>query len=79
MIWKTSKTIIKNLVTDTYDEEWLKSLTGSDQEILLALKNVEAELWQEGYIMLDTSSFNVKDINNIRQAAVEQLHIVEEA
>lgn len=78
MIWKTSKTIIKNLVTDSYDVEWLELLTGNDEEILLALKNVEAELWQEGYIMLDTSSFKPKDINNIRQAAVKQLIIATE-
>jgi hypothetical protein len=73
MIWKTSKTIIKNLVTDTYDEEWLKLLTGNDQEILLALESVKEELWQEGYITLDTSSLKTNDINKIRQAAVEHL------
>ena len=73
MIWKTSKTIIKNLVSDSWDEEWLESLTGNDQEILLALESVKPELWQEGYITLDTTSLTLKDFNNIRLAATDRM------
>ena len=73
MIWKTSKTIIKNLVSDAWDEEWLESLTGNDQEILLALESVKPELWQEGYITLDTTSLTLKDFNNIRLAAADRM------
>ena len=73
MIWKTSKTIIKNLVSDAWDEEWLESLTGNDQEVLLALESVKSELWQEGYITLDTTSLTLKDFNNIRLAAADRM------
>ena len=73
MIWKTAKTIIKNLVADSWDEKWLESLTGNDQEVLLALESVKPELWQEGYITMDTASLKPKDINNIRLASADRM------
>lgn len=73
MIWKTAKTITRNLITDSWDETWVESLTGDDQAILLSLENIKSDLWQEGYVSLDTAPLTVNDLANIRLAAIDRM------
>jgi hypothetical protein len=68
-VWKTAKTVIKNIVEPSADEDWLLKLTGTDQKILAELELIKKELWQEGYIELDTSNLKPKDFDQIRSAA----------
>lgn len=67
-VWKTARTIIKNIVEPSSDEDWLRKLTGTDQEILDELELIAPEVWQEGYVELDTSSLKPKDLEQIRAA-----------
>lgn len=76
--WKTAKTIIKNLVQESWDENWLRELTSTDANILSTLESIKPELWQEGYITLDTSGLTAGDLEKIRSAARAQLELVSE-
>jgi hypothetical protein len=77
--WKTAKTIIKNLVQNSFDEDWLKLLSDpQDAKILASLELIKSELWQECYVTLDVKSLSKADLDQIRSAAQAQLMLASE-
>lgn len=77
MIWKTSKTFIKNMIADSWDEDDLALLT-SVKEIRLYIDSIGEDLWQNGYIKIDYSSWSEKNYVDIVKAAKARLEYLSE-
>lgn len=77
MIWKTSKTFIKNMITDSWDDDDLALLTGV-QEIRSYIDSIREDLWQNGYIEIDYSSWSEKNYADIVTAAKTRLEYLSE-
>jgi hypothetical protein len=77
MIWKTSKTFIKNMITESWDEDDLTLLTGV-QEIRSYIDSIREDLWQNGYIEIDYSSWSEKNYVDIVKAAKTRLEYLSE-
>lgn len=77
MIWKTAKTFIKYMITDSWDEEDLARLT-SAEEIRSYIDSIGEDLWQNGYVEIDYSSWSEKNYDDIVKAAKTRLEYLSE-
>ena len=79
MIWSTSKTFIKNIVNETWNEaELAVYITGDADTIKAFIDGFAPELWQEGYIKIDYSKWKETDFIRIATAAELQLIMISE-
>jgi len=80
MRWSSPKTFIKNVIADSYDNEFLEKVASAytEQPMKVVILSVEEELWHEGYIELDRSKWSAKDYESIRAAAEARLNEVNE-
>ncbi len=72
MIYKTSKSFIKNFVSESWDTEYLEVML-DEASIKAHLDSTAEELWQNCYHEIDYSNWTAKDFAKIVEAVKTRL------